>query len=300
MAESEATRTQEWTIGRLLGWTRSFLESKGVDEARLAAEVLLAHALDCRRIDLYARFEEAPTDEKRARFRELVAGAGEHKPIAYLVGHKEFYSLDFLVTPDVLIPRPETELLVERALSWLEQHATRPSNLLDIGTGSGCIAVTICKRAPDVRAVATDISEAAIAVAGQNAAKHGVTDRVRLIKADLLDLPADCIPECGFDVVVSNPPYVAEADRDNLPENVRRYEPAAALYAGPDGLSAYRRLAASIRGVLRPDGRFLLEVGHDQADAVAQIMQQETGLTLLGRFRDLAKIERALEFTLPA
>lgn len=300
MAEPGTTKAQEWTIGRLLAWTRSFLETNGIEDARLCAEILLAHALACKRIELYARFEESPSAEKRAVFRELVRGAGEHKPIAYLVGHKEFYSLDFLVTPDVLIPRPETELLVERVLAWLKQRTPEAWNLLDVGTGSGCIAVTICKRVAEVRAVATDISDAALAVAARNAAKHGVTDRLRLLTADMLDLPANAKPEGGFDVIVSNPPYVATADRDKLPENVRRYEPEVALFAGDDGLLAYRRIAEGARQVLKPGGLLIVEVGYGQADAVADLLQQEGGLTLLGCHCDLARIERALEFTLPA
>lgn len=300
MPEAPPSQPQEWTIGRLLAWTRGFLESRGVEDARLSAEILLAHALGCQRIQLYARFEESPNDEKRTAFRELVKAAADHTPIAYLVGHKEFYSLDFLVTPDVLIPRPETELLVERAIDWCRAHPAERHDILDIGTGSGCIAISVARRIKTAHVVATDISDAALAVAQKNAAKHGLADRIRLVKADLLDLPADAIPKGGCDIIISNPPYVAETDRESLPENVRRHEPALALFAGQDGLSLYRRIAAGIGRVLRPGGILLLEVGHNQADSVVDIFAKESGMTLLGLHRDLAAIDRTLELTLPA
>lgn len=300
MPEAPPSQPQEWTIGRLLTWTRGFLEARGVEDSRLSAEILLAHALGCQRIQLYARFEESPNEEKRTAFRELVKAAADHTPIAYLVGHKEFYSLDFLVTPDVLIPRPETELLVERAIDWCRAHPAERHDIVDIGTGSGCIAISVAKRIKAAHLIATDISDAALAIAQKNAAKHGLADRIRLVQADLLDLPADAVPQGGYDVIISNPPYVAEADRESLPENVRRHEPALALFAGQDGLSMYHRIAADIRKVLRPGGVLLLEVGHNQADAVADLFGKFAGMTLLGRHRDLAAIDRALELTLPA
>lgn len=299
MPDSPAAAPNDWTIGKLLTWTRSHLESRGVEEPRLSAEILLAHALGCRRIDLYARFEQAPTEPQRAAFRELVRKAAEHQPIAYLVGHKEFYSLDFLVTQDVLIPRPETELLVERSLAWCAANPRERSDLLDIGTGSGCIAVAICKRRAAMHAVATDLSEAALAVAAENVRRHELTERIRTFRADLFDLPPDAVPPDGFDLIVSNPPYVSEADRERLPENVRKYEPAAALFAGVDGLALFRRIAADVTKYLKPAGFLLLEVGMGQADAVEAIFTAAK-LIPAGRFKDGRGIERALAFTLPA
>lgn len=300
MTDSPAHTSESWTIGRLLTWTRSHFDARGIDDSRLCAELLLAKALGCRRIELYARFEEVPADEKRAVFRELVRGAAAHQPIAYLIGMREFYSLEFEVTPDVLIPRPETELLVERALAWLKTHSADRHDLLDLGTGSGCLAVTLCRRLPSAHAVAVDISEEALAVARRNAARHGVGDRITFVNADMLDIPDGVIPASGFDVVVSNPPYIAEGERDKLPENVRQYEPAAALFAGPDGLAAYRKIAQKVKGVLKPEGVLIVEVGMGQAGAVEQILSEDGGLLPAGRFRDLAGIERAVEFTLPA
>lgn len=301
-AQHAAAPGESWTIGRLLQWTQSHFEKAGLDAPRLSAELLLAHAMDCRRIDLYARFEQEPSDSQRAAFRALVRRAAEHQPIAYLTGSKEFYSLDFFVTPDVLIPRPETELLVERTIDYCRDHPADRHDVLDVGTGSGCIAIAISKRVATVRAVATDVSEAALAVARRNVERHGLTDRVRLVQADLLELPNDALPPAdgthvpGFDVIVSNPPYIGHGERDALPKNVRDYEPAVALFAGPDALAVYRRIAADAERHLKPAGTLLLEVGMGHAAAVEEIFEGATSLNRMGRFKDLAGIERVVQF----
>jgi release factor glutamine methyltransferase len=300
MASSSAPSGVTWTIRRLLDWTQEHFKARGVAEPRLSAEILLAEALGCRRIDLYARVDAEPTAEQRAAFRETVQAAGEHRPIAYLVGHKEFYSLDFKVTPDVLIPRPETELVVERALAWCTENPRERCDVLDVGTGSGCIAVTIAKRQAKAHVVAADISEAALAVARENAAKHGVAERVRCVRADMLDLPEDARPAGGFDIIVSNPPYVSEAERESLPRNVRDYEPAVALFAGGDGLDAFRRRAAEAPGLLKAGGAAIVEVGFGQMDRVAAVFGEAGKWAAAGRFKDLAGIDRILEFTIPA
>lgn len=301
MPDASPPQAETWNVGRLIASTRTYLESRGVEDARLCAELLLAHALSCRRIDLYARFDAVPDDAQRTRYRALVKAAGEHRPIAYLVGAKEFYSLDFLVTPDVLIPRPETELLVERviaACAALTASGVECPKVLDVGTGSGCIAIAVCKRVAAAHVVATDISREALAVAATNAEKHGVTGRLRFCRADLFDLPPDAVPDGGFDVIVSNPPYVAETRRDTLPDNVREYEPAAALFGGPDGLDAFRGIAAAVRKVLKPGGTLVVEVGCGQAGAVEELLASG-GLSAPRRFKDMGGVERALEFTLP-
>ncbi len=300
MATTPSNANQPWTVGRLLDWTKQHFNDKHVDEPRLCAEILLAESLGCRRIDLYARYGEEPTAEQRAKFRGFVKEAAEHRPIAYLVGHKEFYSLDFEVTPDVLIPRPETEMIVERALAWCKTHPAEHYDILDLGTGSGCIAITIAKRLPAAYLVGTDISAAVIEVAQRNADKHGVTDRVRFVEADMLDLPDGAAPPRGFDLVLSNPPYVAEHERESLPANVRDYEPHVALFSGESGTDSYQRIAAGIRNVLRPGGSLIVEIGHTQADAVEAIMTSDpAALALDGRFKDLGGIDRTLAFTLP-
>lgn len=293
MPETPSTPTT-WTIGNLLAWTKGHLEKCGVEDARLCAELLLAKAMGLKRIELYARFDQEPAESQRAAFREMVKAAAAHQPIAYLIGEKEFYSLAFKVTPDVLIPRPETELLVELSLVWCKEHPQERIDLWDIGTGSGCIAVTICKRCPAVHAIASDTSEAALRVAEENARRHGI-ERIRFAPADLLDLPADASER--FDIIVSNPPYVADSQRDSLPANVRDHEPAAALFAGPDGLSIYRRMAAGVHQRLKPGGLLALEVGQGQASEVETVMARSGSLTPAGRFKDLARIERVVTFT---
>jgi release factor glutamine methyltransferase len=300
MPESDTASQEEWTIRRLLAWTQAHFEAKWVDEPRLAAELLLAEALGCKRIELYLRYDQVPTPAQRSAYREMVRAAAEHKPIAHLTGHREFYSLDFIVTPDVLIPRPETELLVERALAYCREHPRERFHLLDVGTGSGCIAVTIAKRQPAVHAVGTDVSAAALAVAARNAERHGVKDRLRLIQADMLELPAEVVPEHGFDLILSNPPYVAQGERERLPENVRQYEPGVALFGGADGLQAYHRISRDVGRFLRPGGTLIVEVGYEQADAVQALLAAGgSRLALLGRYKDLGGIDRALQFTLP-
>ena len=297
---SDTTATQApWTIERLLTWTRGHFQSKGLDEPRLAAELLLAQALGCRKIELYTRFDQVPAGPELDRFRQSVKAAAQGEPIAYLIGRKEFYSLDFEVTPDVLIPRPETELLIEESLVVCKALGVEQPAILDLCTGSGCIAVTLAKRLPAARITASDVSPGALAVAGRNAAKHGVESRIAFIESDMLDLPAGAIPSGGFDLIVSNPPYVSRDHPDGLADDVRKYEPALALFGGADGLDAYRRIAAGARAALKPTGRLLVEIGRGQMSAVVEILSRETGLAHLGTRRDGAGIDRALSFGPP-
>jgi len=295
MPDASAT-TEPWNVDRLLKWTRGHFQSKGLDEPRLRAELLLAHALGCRKIDLYARFDHVPEAGPLGRFREMVKAAARAEPIAYLIGRKEFYSLDFEVTPDVLIPRPETELVVEEALAWLKSAAAANRTVCDVGTGSGCIAITVAKRSPTTRVTATDLSPGALAVAARNAEKHAVSTNIKFIAADLLDLPSGAAPEGGFDLVVSNPPYVPAGRPELLAEDVRRFEPAMALYGGDDGLDFYRRIAAGLRAVLAPTGGLIVEIGNGQALPVTEILARDTGLVHRTTRRDAAGLERVLVF----
>ncbi len=287
------TTTQTWSIGQLLSWTRGFLSDKGVDEPRLAAELLLASALGCRKIDLYTRFEQIPGAEQVGRFRELVREAAAHKPIAYLVGHKEFYSLDFLVTPDVLIPRPETEMLVDQAVACGKAMAGKPMQVLDIGTGSGCVAVAIAKLLPTSRVVATDVSAAALSISGRNAERNKVAERLTFVEADAVGIPAGCVPAGGFDVLVSNPPYIAESDRESLAANVRDFEPALALFGGTDGLDVIRKIAAGGRALLGIGGRAFVEVASGQYGPASAVFEKN-GWVSRGVIADGAGIPRVL------
>src|SRR5262245_61661681 len=202
---------EPWTVLRLLTWTTDYLKQHGSDSPRLDAEVLLAHARGCERIMLYAAFDQVVSDDVRAKFRELVKRRAEGTPVAYLVGKREFYSLSFRVTPEVLIPRPETELVVVETIESSAKFKVQGSKLevADVGTGSGAIAIAVAKHAPLCRVMAIDNSLPALAIARENAAAHGVGDRFEFVQGDLLaGLPAD--PR--FVVVASNPPYVSESE----------------------------------------------------------------------------------------
>jgi release factor glutamine methyltransferase len=262
-----------WTVARLLAWTTEHLTRRGLGEARLASEVLLAHAAGCRRIDLYARFNDTIPPEKTAVFRELIRRAAEHEPIAYLVGEREFFSLPLAVGRGVLIPRPETETLVECVLDHLKRAENAAPTLLDVGTGSGCIAIALLKHLPGARATATDVSAAALATATANAARHGLSDRVTVLEADGLALPEGAAPEGGYDVIVSNPPYIAKEAMPGLADTVKNHEPHEALTDGADGLSFYRRLAEGAAALLAEAGVVAVEIGADQAPAVRQIFE---------------------------
>lgn len=294
---SADSATDSWTVRRLLDWTVTWLARRGVAEARLSAEVLLAHALGCDRISLYVRFDDMPEADRVGVFRDLVRRAGEHAPIAYLVGKKEFYSLAFEVTPAVLIPRPETETLVERVVA-LGRAGTPPvRDVWDLGTGSGCVAIAVCKQLSGVRCLATDVSPDALAVAARNVERHGLADRVRLAVADGLTIsPADA-PEGGFDALVSNPPYVADGDVPTLDESVRNFEPQAALSAGDDGLRFYRILAAGAGPWVRSGGALLVEFGYGQTKEVRQIIEAGGAFAHVGTWRDSASgHERVMQF----
>lgn len=294
MTEPATTPTETWTVGKLLSWTRDYFRTNGLDEPRLAAELLLASALGCRKIELYTRYDAAPSAEERSAFRQLVRTATGGAPIAHLVGQKEFYSLDFEVTTDVLIPRPETELVVEQALSQCDAWAYERFDILDVGTGSGCIAVSVAARQPAARIVATDCSAAALEVARRNARRHAVSDLVRFVQADMLDLPPESVPEGGFDLILSNPPYISENDPSGLAEDVKKFEPSIALFGGPDGLTAFRRMAGGAGRILKPTGFIFVEIGCGQMPQVESVFA-EHGMVSRRRFADLTGKTRVLQ-----
>ncbi len=225
--------SETWTIGRLLQWTTDYLKQHGADSPRLDAEVLLADARGCKRIELYTAFDEPASDDLRTKFRALVKERAEGKPVAYLVGRREFYSMEFQVTPDVLIPRPETELLVVRLLDIAKERGPSESlTIADVGTGSGVIAVAAAKWLPSARVTAIERSGKAIDVAKKNAMQHGVAERIEWLEGDLLDAaPADRM----FDVIASNPPYVSEAEFARLSKSVKEFEPYEAPSRAREG-----------------------------------------------------------------
>jgi len=254
--------------------------------------VLLAESLGCRRIDLYTRFDDVPDEGPRGRFRELVRRRAEHVPVAYLVGQREFYSLSFRVTPEVLIPRPETELLVVAVVDLAKARGDGGTvAICDVGTGSGAIAVAIAKHLPAARVTAVDRSAAVLAVAGENARRHGVADRIALVESDLLEsLPADA----EFDVIVSNPPYVSEAEWVALAPEVRDHEPREALVAGPRGTEVIERLLPQASARLRPGGHLLLEVSPMIVDAVCGLVAAHPAFGEPEVIKDLARLPRAV------
>ncbi len=221
-----------WTIQKLLSWVTEYLGTKGIDSPRLSAELLLSHILGKKRIELYTQFDHRVAEDQLARLRDLVKRAGQHEPVAYLVGKVEFYSLELNVTPDCMIPRPETELLVERAIEFLRGR-TGLQLVCDLCTGSGCIGIVIAKNCPNARIIASDISDDAIKVAAQNVQKHQLDKQVELLCGDLFEPVTGRLPGDRLDLIVCNPPYVSAAEYEALAKNVRDYEPRLALFAGP-------------------------------------------------------------------
>lgn len=289
------TEGDVWTVGRLLQWTTDFLKQKGADSPRLDAEVLLAHALSRPRIMLYASFGEAAPEEARARFRDLVKRRGSGTPVAYLLGEKEFFSLAFEVTPATLVPRPETEAIVvetSEAVAAMrktgEIAAGAVVRIADVGTGSGCLAVTIAKQIPEAVVTAIDISVDALAVAKRNAERHGVSDRATFVEGDLL---APMQGEPPFDVIVSNPPYVSETEYQTLAREVREQEPRTALVGGPTGVETIARLVPQAFQCLRPNGRLIVELGPSIAEATRNLFHDSQWPEVAIR-KDLAGLAR--------
>lgn len=278
-----------WTVSRLLTWTADFLKKKGSDSPRLDAEVLLSHVLEWPRVKLYTHFEDEVGERAKATYRDLVKRRSEGAPVAYLVGKKEFFSMDFAVSSVVLIPRPDTETAVVAALDCLKG---RPSpHVVDVGTGSGCIALAIAKGCPTARVIAIDVSPEALGVATSNAASLNLADRVDFRQGDLLE---PVVGEGPFDLIVSNPPYIPTSDIDELEQGVRDYEPHLALDGGPDGLRIVQRLVASAAESLVPGGSLVIEIGSAQEEAVRSLISEVEGLVLAPTIRDAANHPRVI------
>ena len=284
------------TLLEVVRLSTTFLAQHGSASARLDAELLAAHALQLRRIDLYLQFDRQLRDDELESVREMVRRRGQGEPVAYITGVREFYGREFTVNRGVLIPRPETETLVQVALDHLRAVAAGRSVLrvADLGTGSGCIAVTLACELPDIRLTATDVSGAALEVARANASRHGVSERITFVEtswADAVDGP--------IDVVVSNPPYVTDAELAGTERDVRAFEPETALLGGEDGLRAYRALLESIRDRMNAEAAVFVEVDPRRAGGVLELMQAalpgfSTALhaDLTGRSRVAACVER--------
>jgi len=277
--------SESWTVLNLLKWTANFFAGKGIENGRLDAELLLAEILHLNRIGLYLNFERPVQSDDLAAFRALIERRARREPIAYILGHGEFWSLTFKVGPEVLIPRGDTETLVEAALKVLPQGGT----LLDIGVGSGAIALAIAHERPDLAVEGIDLSPAALAIATENAQTLGVAARVALRQGDLLALDGSR----QYDVIVSNPPYIALGEKASLMPEVRDFEPSLALFAGADGLDCYRALVPAAKALLKNPGTLLVEVGAGQAAAVAELFAA-SGYAEIFTSRDLSGIERVV------
>ena len=256
---------------RVVAWMAEDLGARGVDSARLDAELIVARALGCDRVRLYMDLDRPLVDAELSAIRELLRRRRAREPMAYLLGYREFYGRRFAVDRRVLVPRPETELLVERALLHLRgEGMPAEPHVVDVGTGSGAIAVTLAAEHEGVRLDAVDISEEALQVARANAERHGIAERVQLHRGDLL---APLPPGRRYDLIVANLPYVAEPDLEALQPEVARWEPRLALSGGPDGLDLVRRLLEQLPGRLRPGGWVLLEIGAEQGPAVEELLR---------------------------
>jgi len=295
--------SEPWTVLRLLTWTTDYLKQHGSDSPRLDAEVLLAHARGCERIMLYAAFDQIVGDDDRTKFRGLVKRRAEGTPVAYLVGKREFYSLSFRVTPDVLIPRPETELVVVETLEAIGQsskfkvqgsrlESDSASQVADVGTGSGAIAVAVAKHSPHSRVVAVDLSPAALAIAKENAAALGVAERIEFVQSDLL---AGVPPKQQFTVVASNPPYVSESEFAALAPSVKDHEPRQALVAGPKGTEVIERLIPQAVERLLAGGWLILEVSPMIASRVVDLIAAHGRYEPANIVKDLAGLARVVK-----
>jgi release factor glutamine methyltransferase len=311
-----------WTVGRIIDWTTQHLKKHGSETPRLDAEILLAHARGCTRIQLYVDYTAPLTDAQRGAMRALVHRRAQAEPVAYLVGRREFFGLDFRVTPAVLIPRPETETLVLELITAARKRgglaapgqtasgSTAPGNtargdgapladastpaasgdsaplrILDLCTGSGCIAVASAVNLPGVRTTAVDLSAEALEIARQNANAHHVADRIRFLAGDLFS-PLGA--EETFDFIASNPPYVPDGEMATLPADIRLHEPHLALRAGPRGLDVIERLIAGAGGHLAPGGLLLIEISPEQSPEVAARLEAEPALEAVRVLKDTA------------
>jgi release factor glutamine methyltransferase len=274
-----------WTVRRVLGWTTQHFEKLGLDSPRLTAELLLAHVLRTSRVRLYTDLDRPLEAAELAAYRGLIGRRAAGEPTSYLTGTREFYGRTFAVDPRVLVPRPETELLVEAVLQAVPRDAE--VRILDVCTGSGCVGITLALERPRARLLATDTSPGAVEVARANAAALGAADR---FEARLGDLFAPVAGESPFDVVVANPPYVPAAELPTLSPEVRR-EPSLALDGGPDGLDVVRRIAAEAPRRLVPGGLLALEIGDRQGPAVHSLLET-AGYGSVRIERDLARHDR--------
>lgn len=296
MTDSAASTDDLWTVQRILQWTTDYLGGRGVESPRLEAELLLAHARNCRRINLYAEFDVELTDAERSVMRDFVKRRASREPLAYITGHREFYGRDFQVGPGVLVPRPETETLVDVCLERIPENSR--STVCEVGFGSGCVAVTLAKQRAATTIVATDISEAAYEFATLNVAAHKVAPQVELRVGDAF-APLGTEFDQSLDGIVSNPPYVRCDELSALAPEVSVHEPGNALVSGQDGLDLIRQLIEQSKRYLKPGGWIALEFDPAQADTVRQLLAAAS-YSDIKVLKDLSGDDRVAVATAPA
>ena len=282
--------TKIWHVLELLEWTAGYFEKHQIPNPRLDAEVLLGHLLQKSRLQLYLHFDMPVFQDDLTVFRELIKKRIARTPISYLTNRKEFMSLDFYVDESVLIPRPETEFIVE---TILKTKGDTPQRLLEIGTGSGVIAISLAVNKPEWEIIATDISNDALTVAEKNRDAHDCPERITFLHGDLFE-PIKSLDSSHFNWIVSNPPYIMSKDRDNLSPDVRDHEPAIALFAGEDGLSIIRRLIAEAPNYLHPKGKLIFEIGDKQAESVKTLLAKQPAYQNYRFIKDYAGKDRVV------
>lgn len=262
----------EWTIATLLKWTTSYFDSHKIDSPRITAEILLAHALNIKRIDLYLQYDKPLFEKELSAFKTLIKRRIRHEPVAYITGSKEFWSLDFTITRDVLIPRPDTECLLETALPLLPRNKTDlPKLVLELGTGSGAVIIALAAERPGHLFFASDLSVPAADLAKKNAAAHRMQHAIHFFCSNWLKAVKT---KPLFDIILSNPPYIKSGVIQTLDPEIRQFEPLMALNGDHDGLAALEKIIKSADSYLKPGGYLLLEMGHDQTNQVADIVDR--------------------------
>lgn len=289
MSKDAPARTQSWTILRTLLWTTDYFKRYGVCNGRTSAEVLLAHVLQCNRIDLYLRHDQPLHSDELALYKKLIKRRIQHEPDAYIIGQREFWSLSFHVTPEVLIPRPETECLVEAALDIFPTDGP-VINVLELGTGSGAISVALAHERPHWSFTASDVSTGALQIARQNACELLKRDQINFIHGHWFE-PFSA-PRQLFDLIISNPPYIASSEIDSLEPEICQFEPRTALDGGIDGLDSLGHIIRSAHPYLKRKGLLILEIGCDQREGVSAIARQCAAYTLIEFRKDYSGLDR--------
>jgi len=284
---------KQWTVIKLINWTTEYLVEKKFEDARLQTELLLSHALNLSRIELYTNFDRPLNPDELAHFKNLLKRRLANEPLQYITGETEFYSLSFHVRPSVLVPRPETEILVEKAIAQAEKITFDNINILDVGTGSGCIAVALAKNLENAHVTSVDISPDALQVARENAEKNNV--EIDFVNLDALK-PWPIEFARKFDIIVSNPPYVSYSEFEALAPEIKEYEPKVSLLGGNDGLEFYRKFANILTDILKPSSFAFFEIGEKQASSVSNIFA-DAGFQNIQVLNDLAGKNRVVKMT---